>query len=358
MINKISIIGLGLIGGSISKAIKNSNPSIEISAYDLSEILDQAFSEKTIDQKLESTDQALQSDIVFLCLPVNESLKTFENLIPKLREDQIITDVCGVKSVFQDLWNRSESKGIYVGGHPMTGKESSGYKNSDPTLFENSVYILTDTESKNQKIDSLLDIIKNLGARVTFLNPKVHDIVVASVSHLPQLIAVSLINSASLKENDINFFDFAAGGFRDMTRIASSDFEIWNPILHHNSKNIIYAIDNFINDLQNIKRFIISGKSDSVLEYFESARIKRDEIPRNTKGFITSLFDLFVYVKDEPGILAKLTGILYKNEINIKDIELLKVREGSGGTFRISFESLEVSEKAKKILTDSGYKVN
>lgn len=358
MIKKISIIGLGLIGGSISKAIKSLSKGIEISAYDITTVLDQAFNEKVIDHELEFPDQALQSDVIFLCLPVEESLKVFESLIPKLKEDQIITDVCGVKSVFQDLWNRFDSKGIYLGGHPMTGKESSGYKNSDPTLFENSVYILTDTESKNQKIDSLLELIKSLGARVTFLNPKVHDIVVASVSHLPQLIAVSLINSASLKENDINFFDFAAGGFRDMTRIASSDFEIWNPVLHHNSKNIIYAIDNFMNDLQNMKSFISSCKSNLVLEKFDSARIKRDEIPRNSKGFINSLFDLFVYVIDEPGILARLTGILYKNEINIKDIELLKVREGSGGTFRISFESLEVSEKAKKILTDSGYKVN
>ncbi|MDQ7815670.1 MAG: prephenate dehydrogenase [Melioribacteraceae bacterium] len=358
MINKISIIGLGLIGGSIAKSLKNTNPDFYISAYDKSEVLEKALSDKTIDHKLESPEQSLQSDLIFLCLPVDESLKTFEDLIPKLREDQIITDVCGVKSIFQDLWNRSDSKGIYIGGHPMTGKESSGYKNSDPTLFENSVYILTDSESKNQKINPLIEIISKLGARVTFLNPKVHDIVIASVSHLPQLIAVSLINSASLKENDINFFDFAAGGFRDMTRIASSDFEIWNPVLHHNSKNIIYAMDNFINDLQNMKKLITSGKSDSVLEYFESARIKRDEIPRNSKGFITSLFDLFVYVKDEPGILAKLTSILYTNEINIKDIELLKVREGSGGTFRISFESLEVSEKAKKILADSGYKVN
>lgn len=358
MINKISIIGLGLIGGSLAKAIKIAYPGIEISAYDLSVVLNHALSEKVIDHKLEFPDRALQSEVIFLCLPVEESLEAFENLIPKLKAGQIITDVCGVKSVFQDLWNQSDSMGIYVGGHPMTGKESSGYKNSDPTLFENSVYILTDTESKNPKIDSLLELIKSIGARVTFLNPKVHDIVVASVSHLPQLIAVSLINSASLKENDINFFDFAAGGFQDMTRIASSDFEIWNPVLHHNRRNIIYAIDGFMNDLQSMKSYISSGKSNSVLEKFESARIKRDEIRRNTKGFITSLFDLFVYVKDEPGILARLTGILYQNEINIKDLELLKVREGSGGTFRISFESFEVSEKAKKILMDSGFKVN
>lgn len=357
MVASISIIGLGLMGGSIAKALKQSG-NIIISAFDKQEVLNAAYSESVIDRKLDSVEQSIESDIIFLCLPVDESLRVFEKLIPLLKKDQIITDVCGVKSPFQELWNRSDSNGIYVGGHPMTGKEVSGYNNSDPTLFENAVYILCDTESKNQKINQLLDIINLLGARITFLNSKVHDIVVASVSHLPQLIAVSLINSASLKENDINFFDFAAGGFRDMTRIASSDFEIWKSVFGYNKKNIVYAIDNFINDLQSMKKIISSGDSDSTQNKFESARIKRDEIPRNTKGFINSLFDVFVYVKDEPGVLAKLTSLLYEKEINIKDLELLKVREGTGGTFRIAFESELISKNAKKVLTENGFKVN
>lgn len=354
---RISIIGLGLIGGSIAKALKQSG-NVNVSGYDKEEVLNTAYSAKVIDRKLENVEQSIESDIVFLCLPVDESLKVFEKLIPMLRDDQIITDVCGVKSPFQELWNRSSSRGIYVGGHPMTGKEVSGFQNSDQTLFENSVYILCDTELKNPKINPLLDLINQLGARITFLNSKVHDIVVASVSHLPQLIAVSLINSASLKENDINFFDFAAGGFRDMTRIASSDFEIWKSVFGYNKKNIAYAIDNFINDLQNMKKIISSGDSDSALNNFESARIKRDEIPRNTKGFINSLFDIFVYVKDEPGVLAKLTSLLYEAGINIKDLELLKVREGTGGTFRVSFENEIIATSAKKILSDNGFKVN
>jgi prephenate dehydrogenase len=353
----ISIIGLGLIGGSIAKALRQS-AGIKISAYDTNEVLLTAYSLGVIDKKLENVEQSLESEIIFLCLPVDESIKTFTKLIPLLNENQIITDVCGVKSPFREIWNQSSSIGIYVGGHPMTGKEVSGFQNSDPTLFENAVYILCDAESKNPKINSLLEIINLLGARITFLNSKVHDIVVASVSHLPQLIAVSLINSASLKENDINFFDFAAGGFRDMTRIASSDFEIWKSVFGYNKKNIVYAIDNFINDLQNMKKIISSGDSESIHKKFESARIKRDEIPRNTKGFINSLSNIFVYVKDEPGVLAKLTSLLYNNGINIKDLELLKVREGTGGTFRVSFESDEIAKRAKSFLSESGFKVN
>ncbi len=355
-LRRISILGLGLIGGSIARALKNSDQEFEILAFDRPEILFKALKEKVIDVEIKSIRDSLVSDVIFICLPVDEAIKTFEALIPLLKPGQIITDVCGVKSVFQEIWNRSDSKGIYTGGHPMTGKESSGFENSDPYLFENSVYILSENESSS-RIEPLIQIIKLLGARIKFLNPKVHDIVVASVSHLPQLMAVSLINSASLKENDINFFDFAAGGFRDMTRIAASDYKIWDAVFRHNQKNVEMAIDNFINDLLVLKKLVASSESESIARRFENARIRRDEIPRNTKGFINTLFDLFVNVKDEPGILAKLTTLLFENGIDIKDLELLKVRQGSGGTFRISFESESAHSKAKDLLSDAGFTV-
>lgn len=352
----ISILGLGLIGGSIARALKNSDQDFEIRAFDKPETLGKALNDRVIDSELKNIHESLAGDLIFVCLPVDEALKAFETLIPLLKPGQIITDVCGVKSVFQEIWNRSGSKGIYSGGHPMTGKESSGYENSDPYLFENSVYILSENES-NGGIEPLIEVIKLLGARIKFLNPKVHDIVVASVSHLPQLMAVSLINSASLKENDINFFDFAAGGFRDMTRIASSDYKIWDAVFRHNKKNVLMAIDNFINDLLVLKKLVASGESESIAGKFENARIRRDEIPRNTKGFINTLFDLFVNVKDEPGVLAKLTTLLFENGIDIKDLELLKVRQGSGGTFRISFETESAHSKAKDLLTAAGFTV-
>lgn len=355
-LQRVSILGLGLIGGSIARSLKNSNQEYEILGFDKPEVLRKALKENVIDSGLQNIRDSLVSDIIFLCLPVDESLKSFENLIPLLKPGQIITDVCGVKSVFQEIWNRAGSKGIYAGGHPMTGKESSGFENSDPYLFENSVYILSENES-NSGIEPLIQVIKLLGARIKFLNPKVHDIVVASVSHLPQLMAVSLINSASLKENDINFFDFAAGGFRDMTRIASSDYKIWDAVFRNNKKNVQMAIDNFINDLLVLKKLVTSGESESIAGRFENARIRRDEIPRNTKGFINSLFDLFINVKDEPGVLAKLTTLLFENGIDIKDLELLKVRQGSGGTFRISFETESAHSKAKDLLSNAGFTV-
>lgn len=367
-IKNISILGLGLIGGSLAKALKRSNPNFYISAFDRENILKLAIEDKVIDEALENISQSLKSDLIFLCFPVDASIEAFKQLIPYLKENQIITDVCGVKEVFHQIWQEiksnsfDKSKGIYIGGHPMTGKEKSGYENSESTLFENCVYILSEPSKEFPlpkewipKIQNFIDIIHQIGARITYLNPKVHDIIVASVSHLPQIIAVSLINSAALKDSEINFFDYAAGGFRDMTRIASSDFSIWEAIIKLNSKNILQAIDNFLFDLEELKKSIEKNDLKKVAAKFEDARKKRDEIPKNTKGFLSPLFDIFVYVKDEPGVLSKITTALYNAGINIKDIELLKIREGTGGTFRISFESQSAADKAKTIIEQLGF---
>ncbi len=354
-IRRISIIGLGLIGGSIAKALKSSSQNFMIGAYDKQTVLDEALQQKVIDKKFSSFEESLDADLIFICLPVDASINVFENLADKINSNQIITDVSGVKSVFQEIWDRKERKGFYIGGHPMTGKEKGGFENSDPLLFENCVYILNESAKEFPVIDSFTEIIHQLGAKITFLNPKVHDIIVASVSHLPQLLSVSLINSAGLKGSDINFFDYAAGGFRDMTRIASSEFNVWEPILRENRKNIIQAIDNFIFDLEQMKKSISNKDYKKLTEKFESARVKRDEIPKSNKGFINQVYDVFVFVKDEPGVISKISSALFENKINIKDIELLKIREGSGGTFRIAFESLMDAERAKKIIEEIGF---
>jgi prephenate dehydrogenase len=356
-IKNISIIGLGLIGGSIAKALKKTDLNITISAFDKDDILSAAIDERIIDKELSSINESINSDLIFLCLPVELSLEYLKDLSPKLKTGQVITDVSGVKGVFQKEWGKLNSKGIYIGGHPMTGKEIGGYKNSDPLLFENSVYILSDIYKDSKQIDSFVEIIKALGARITFLNPFLHDKVVANVSHLPQLLSVSLVNNSARKENGINFSDFAAGGFRDMTRIAASDFSIWEKVIQFNKEEILSAINKLKNELGTIESFIQKNEYDSLAEKFESSRIKRDEIPKDTKGFLTQLHDLFVFVRDEPGVISKISTALFNNNINIKDIELLKIREGTGGTFRLSFDSDQDVKRAGEIIRHEGFEI-
>ena len=353
---KISILGLGLIGGSLAKALKNSDKQFEISGYDRYVILEQALEQKIIDRKINSPEQSLNSDLIFLCLPTDISLKYFKQLSSSLKEGTIISDVCGVKGIFENEWEKIKSAGFYIGGHPMTGKEKSGLENSDPLLFENSLYLLSGKAENLSCIGKFTDLIKLLGSRIRFIDPYLHDKIIASVSHLPQVLAVSLINSLG-ESSKVNYLDFAAGGFRDMTRIASSDFEIWEPIFRHNKNEIVSSIESFISRLESVKNSVSGDNINLLKNEFELSRKKRESISSNLKGFINPVYDVFIYAEDKPGVLYNLTRVLYDNSLNIKDIELLKIREGTGGTFRLSFETSSNAEKAKELLIKSGFRL-
>jgi prephenate dehydrogenase len=354
-IHNISIIGLGLIGGSIAKALKNSSQNFHISAYDKKEVLIKAKKENVVDVILTSPDPALEADLIFLCLPLETNINFFKKLAPNLNENTIITDVSGVKLVFKKEWDKINSNGTYIGGHPMTGKEVGGYENSDPLLFENSVYIITE-DLTLEKHSSFRKVIELLGANILHIPPKQHDVIAASVSHLPQLLSVALVNTAALKTDNYNFLDLAAGGFRDMTRIASSNFNIWESVINKNKNQILTALEKFSFELDKINNWISENNFEQLKNYFSAAAESRDEIPKNTKGFLTPLHDIFIFVKDEPGVISKISTKLFEAGINIKDIELLKIREGSGGTFRLSFETKKIAEQAKTILGSLGFR--
>ncbi|MEN8193236.1 MAG: prephenate dehydrogenase/arogenate dehydrogenase family protein [Bacteroidota bacterium] len=354
-IKNISIIGLGLIGGSIAKALRKADADYIISAYDVSDSPKLALDDGTIDAVLSSIDQSLDSDLIFISSPVDVSFEIFKELAPKLKPNSVLTDVCSVKSTFKEKWDQIESNGFYFGGHPMTGKEDGGYTNSDPLLFENALYIISDKDENNPIFHEFTNVIKSFGSNILHIPAKQHDVIAASVSHLPQLVSVALVNAASLKTDEYNFLDLAAGGFRDMTRIASSDFNIWKSIISGNKDQIITAMEKFSYDLNTLKKWIIDNKELEISEYFESARKNRDEIPKNTKGFLSPLHDLFIFIEDKPGAVSKISTALYEKGINIKDIELLKIREGSGGTFRVSFESRDELLEASEILGQKGF---
>lgn len=356
-VQSIAILGLGLIGGSLAKAVKSTCNNITVSAFDKKDVLWNALNDQSIDHSLESFDEALSSDLIFICLPVDSALFVFEKLAPRLKAGQILTDVCGVKSVFQNKWNEIGKAGEYFGGHPMTGKEKGGYKNSDPLLFENSVYIINDSVKDSDNSKYFIELIQTIGARILFLDPVDHDKVVANVSHLPQLLSVALINSVTHKDNGINFLDFSGGGFRDMTRIASSEFEMWKPVIQNNKEEILSVLKSFEKELSAIKNNLLADNYNQISKMFEDARIRRDEVPHTQKGFLNPLHDIFVFVKDEPGVISRISTALFERDINIKDIELLKFREGTGGTFRLSFDTIEQAKEASVIIKYAGFEI-
>ncbi len=354
-IKNIAILGLGLIGGSIAKALKKADQQIAIAGFDKKDIVRQALEEKTIDIPLESFSDSLNSDLIFISLPLIDTIEVLRLLGPSLKKDQIITDVAGVKSILHQEWLAIDSDGLYIGGHPMTGKEMGGYTNSDPLLFENSVYIISDIFRDHKRVDDFVKIIRLLGARIKFLNPDLHDVIVSEVSHLPQLLAVSLINSVVTSKAGTSLLDYAAGGFRDMTRIASSSFDIWEAILRLNKDKISSALGSIIKELETMQIMLNNNSSNEIQNKFETARQFRDEIPKNTKGFLNQLHDIYVFVSDQPGVISKISTTLYEKNINIKDMELLKIREGTGGTFRLAFETMEDARRAEKLLLKLGF---
>lgn len=355
-ITRIAIIGLGLIGGSLAKSLKHSNSKFHIAAFDYPGILEKAKDEKVVDEILNGYKDSLNYDLIFLTLPIKNSLEVFKELAPLLKENQIISDFCSVKGIFAENWKKIKSNGVYIGAHPMAGKEKGGYNNSDSLLFENSIFIISDLSNKNKITENYVDTIKNLGVRITFVNPYLHDKIISKVSHLPQLLSVLLVNQATLNEDGKNFIDFGAGGFRDMTRIASSEYVIWESIITSNKMEIIKSLSDFRDRIDELINLIKNDSMSDIAIKFNKARTAREEIPFNNKGFLSPLFDITIFLKDEPGVIAELSKILFENNINIKDLELLKIREGSGGNFKLYFESQDDANKARILLEKSGFR--
>ncbi|MEW5799407.1 MAG: prephenate dehydrogenase [Bacteroidota bacterium] len=356
----ITIIGLGVIGGSLGLAIKQNNSRAVITGVGKQQRINAALRRGAIDYGALSIPAAVHdADIVFICTPVYTILSMLPEIAKNIKPSAIVTDVGSTKVEITTAAKKIfRTKGIFVGGHPMAGSEGKGIDFADPLMFQNATYVLCAEPKHNRAAKTLAGLLHAIGARVLFLSAKEHDTVAAAISHLPQLVAVAMMNLAG-KKNKKNpaFLQLAAGGFRDITRIASSPYEMWKDILSSNSKEIRSVIREFTKLLGAFEKDLRSKKTQHrFAQQFASAKTLRDAIPKNSKGFLHPLYEVYVSVEDKPGVLARLTTTLFKANINIKDIELLKIRDGKGGTFRVSFDSRIDAENAKRVLKKAGIK--
>jgi prephenate dehydrogenase len=355
----IVIIGVGLIGGSLALAIKQRFPAIHITGIDTPQVLKQALGRHAIDHTSNSIERTVSSaDLVILAAPISSIISMLPCVAKNCSPNTIVTDTGSVKQVLVKRAQQLFPNGNFIGGHPMAGSEFSGINAAHPLLFQNALYLLTPTHAtKKRQLSSLAKFFSALDARICIIDPLTHDSVVAAVSHLPQLAAVALMNSVGKHHPDSpHHLALAAGGFRDMTRIASSPFEMWKDILSANRKEISKALRIYIKQLNKIKSFVDSTSARLSAE-FKTSRALRSRIPRSMKGYLTPLVELAVFIEDKPGELARLASSLANHNVNIKDMELLKVREGRGGTFRLSFENRIVATEAAHILQDAGFDV-
>lgn len=357
---RVTIIGVGLIGGSLGLAIKRRLRGVLVCGVDSTDVLRKARRRKAIDRAETNLQKAVSTaDLVLLACPGKTILRLLPRVARFASPSAIVSDVGSVKSAVVRLGEKLFPNGNFIGGHPMAGVELSGIEAAHPLLFENAVYVLTPTKSTSApQLRRLATFFQALGARVMTMNAEAHDEVAAALSHLPQLTAVALVNVVGRRHTKArSHLGLAAGGFRDLTRIASSRFEVWNDILAGNRANVEKALQMLIEELESYRSELKKKRFSALRREFETAREVRSAIPQNMKGFLHSLKDVYVYVQDRPGVLAAMTGALAKAKVNIKDIELLKVREGSSGTFRLSFDSTEIARQAANVLRRAGFEV-
>ncbi len=354
-IKTIVISGLGVMGASLAMAVRQNCPHIQILGYDTKEVLAEATRLNIIDKTIYDWPlDCKNADIIFLATPLHVLEQHLQDLNGVVFQQTIVTDLGSTKQELSNLVKRIDFSGIYIGGHPMTGAEKSGIKAANPLLYENAVYALTSGKHEHSEIihRKLIPLLEALKARVLFLQPDVHDTILASVSHLPQLAAIALVNLAGSQDSpDLPVLDLAAGGFRDLTRIASSSIDIWQDIISSNKENVREALTSFIGLLQDELNTL-----DNLEEPFESANDYRSRLPKQNKGFLSPLSDILVYVNDEMGVVARIANTLSDQGINIRDIELLKIREKEGGVFRLSLADEDEAAQSIEILNEIGYK--
>jgi prephenate dehydrogenase len=350
----LHIVGLGLIGASVAGALKDT--PYKVTGWDHSEQIRAKALDRELVDDLHSPDSYPESvSGVLLAVPVPEMSSVVDDMLKNSVKPRFVTDVGSTKQQVCDEMNRLLPDDVpFIGAHPMAGSEESGLSASDPILFENAICVITPTEPNQRHLLDVIQLWETIGAHVLEMTPSEHDRSVAYVSHLPHINAAGLLHGArTVPDHESNVLPLAAGGFRDTTRVAEGAPDLWRDILQTNQDQILDAIDNFIDNLQDARTMIDESSWDELTNWLESAKSVRDQIPEKTKGLIGSIFELKILAPDKPGILAHITTTLAEASINISDIEVLRVREGERGSIKLGFRRQEELSKARNVLQES-----
>jgi len=241
----------------------------------------------------------------------------------------------------------------------LIAEEKTGYENSSTLLMENAYYILTPTEkTSDNALKEYLSLIEKLGSIPIVLDPYEHDKITAAISHVPHIIAAQLVNliqHAGPLEPKMKLL--AAGGFKDITRIASSSPEIWESICLSNKESISNALTAYQDSLEQAKQMILAEEKENLYHMFDIAGTYRDAIPAKAKGVLITAYELFADIKDETGAIATLATMLSVHGLSIKNIGIVHNREFEQGVLHIEFYDEQSKQKARKVLESHGYHI-
>ncbi|MEM7701716.1 MAG: prephenate/arogenate dehydrogenase family protein [Pseudomonadota bacterium] len=282
-IERVAIIGLGLLGGSIGLAIAERSPGIVTTGYDRDEAVRRAAAERSLVNMVSGSpaEAVAQADLVILCVPVGAMATAAKELAPHLPSDAIISDVGSSKRSVLDALGKALPHHTVIPAHPVAGTEQSGPEAGFSTLFAGRWCIITPpTDADDTAIQALSYFWTKLGARVELMDPDHHDLVLAVTSHIPHLIAFTIVGTASDLEDVTRseVIKYSAGGFRDFTRIAASDPVMWRDVFLNNKSAVLEMLGRFTEDLTAMQRAIRSGDGEALHELFSRTRAIRREV--------------------------------------------------------------------------------
>lgn len=279
-INKLAIIGVGLIGGSLAIALRNAGVVKQVVGCGRGKAnLEKAVELEVIDEFTHDVAEAVtDADVVFVSVPLSAMKSVFTAMKDHLRPDAVVTDGGSAKAcVIQDWIDVFGHDQQFVAGHPIAGTENSGVEAALPDLYQNRRVILTPTETVKPEAVKLVENLWQIcGSEVTHMAVDLHDQVLAATSHLPHVLAFGLVDSLDKLETHDEIFKYAAGGFRDFSRIASSNPVMWRDICLANATALTPVLDSFIDDLQRLSAMIKAQDDEGLLRVFEEAKQARD----------------------------------------------------------------------------------
>lgn len=358
---RVGVLGTGLVGASLGLALRQ-RAGVRVVGWDLdSEGLATARERGALDAAAATAEEAVAgADVVFLAVPVSAIPKVAATVGPLLSPGAILTDVGSVKASVVEAMQAAAGPAVHViGGHPMAGSAETGAAHASADLFVGATYLLTPTTHTDPAAYQRLHaLVAKVGARVLAVSPERHDLLVAVVSHLPQLAATTLMNLAAERARDehAGLLLLAAGGFRDATRVAASNPDLWLDICAENRDAIVAVLDDYGRRIGEL-RDVLAGEDDGRLrEALSAAREARRGLPGKETA-TGALVELSLPIPDRPGVLSEVTTTVGQAGVNIEDLGIDHDPEGGRGRLRLAIIGPKHAGLARAALEALGYEV-
>jgi prephenate dehydrogenase len=358
----VAVVGTGLVGASLGMALRRLERVDEVVGWDRdAEAAAIAAGRGALDRVAADLREAVgEADVVVLAVPASAVAAVAAEVGPLLRPGTILTDVASVKARVVEALQAAAPPGVHViGGHPMAGSHEAGAAHASGELFVGATYLLTPTTHTDPGAYRLLhSLVAGIGARVIAVSPDRHDLLVAVVSHLPQLAATTLMNLAAERARDehAGLLLLAAGGFRDATRVAASNPDLWLDICAENREAIVAVLDDYRERIGALRSVLALADEAGLRRALADARDARRGLPGKETATGT-LVELVLPIPDRPGVLAEVTTTVGAAGVNIEDLSISHDPEGGRGRLLLAITGHEPAHTARAALEDLGYEV-